>query len=133
MLEDGRNGIRQSLLQLVIEEPTDQCWDCFCGLFSKQYLAYIHSLRSEKLPGDIFEVAVSKAIQAVDKLREPEPEYTDLTDRSCPDHGNHRGTSDFVTNLRKRVERVGLTKPGLCLDCVRLGSGNQHEMHAARG
>jgi len=92
LLEENRNRIRQSLLEIVIEEPVWQCWSCFCGWFSKHYLAYIQSLRSQQLPGGIFWMAVSEAIKAVYGLRDPQPKYTDLMDNSCLDHRHLNGT-----------------------------------------
>jgi hypothetical protein len=75
-------------------------------------------------------MAASEAIEAVHRLRDPQPKYTDLTDKSCPEHGYHQRNSDFVMSVRKRVDstKVGFTKVGLCLDCVR--SGGQHETHS---
>jgi len=51
-------------------------------------------------------MAVSEAIEAVYRLRDPRPKYTDLTDKSCPEHGHHQRNSDFVMSVR---ERVGLS------------------------
>jgi hypothetical protein len=70
-------------------------------------------------------MAVSEAIEAVYGLRDPQPKYTDLTDESCPEHRHHQRNSDFVMSVR---ERVGFTKVGLCLDCVR--SGGRHDTHS---
>ena len=70
-------------------------------------------------------MAASEAIKAVYRLRDPRPEYTDITDRSCPEHRHHQRNPDFVMSVKKRV---GVTKMGLCLDCVH--SGGQHETHS---
>ena len=70
-------------------------------------------------------MAVSEAIEAVHRLRDPQPKYTDLTGKSCPEHSYHQRNSDFVISVRKRV---GFTNVGLCLDCVQ--SGGQHETHS---
>jgi len=70
-------------------------------------------------------MATSEAMKAVHKLRDPQPKYTDLTDKSCPEHMHHQRNSDFVMRVR---ERMRFTKVGLCLDCVR--SGGQHQAHS---
>jgi hypothetical protein len=70
-------------------------------------------------------MAASETIEAIYRLRDPQPKYRDLTDKSCPEHRHHQRNSDFVMSVRKRV---GLTKVGLCIDCVR--SGGQHKTHS---
>lgn len=71
-------------------------------------------------------MAPHEAVKAVYKLRDPQPKFVDLDDRSCPEHRHHQQNSDFVTRVR---EQVGFTKVGLCLECVR--SGGQHKIHIA--
>ena len=69
-------------------------------------------------------MTVSEAVEAVYRVRDPQPKYADLTDKSCPEHGHHQRNSDFVMSVRKRV---GFANVGLCLDCVH--SRGQHGAH----
>lgn len=71
-------------------------------------------------------MAPSEAIAAVNEIRDPQPKYTDLEDRTCPEHGHHQRNSDFVLSVKKAVGFIG---EGLCLDCIR--SGGEHKMHRA--
>ena len=111
------------LLETLLDASTHRSMACPCGWYGKHCIAFIESLRQRYLwPKDIPRRTIWQAIEAVETMRDPNPERKDVF---CPTPGRH-SDGDFRTQLGWRMVKLK-KQDGLCLLCIR--SGEEHRTH----